>query len=216
VITIPGSSTRPPPAGSFRRVRHGTFDARPACDSSTAPRSRGRKMVSKPVASGPFGQIYTQATSWAARIDPLPVRPGFPPSITGLYRRTSRHGCTAPSSAERALPIRTAATVAARPAPARRRTITTSTRSAVTTTVSRAGHWTTSYPVRLAALNAGGIRRRSSSISTRRSGAWTSTPTSSRSGWSRNRNATRAAYENGEGAERRRRPGLRADPRRRR
>ena len=33
---------------------------------------------------GTFGQIYTQATSWAARIDPLPVRPGFPPSITGF------------------------------------------------------------------------------------------------------------------------------------
>jgi Tannase-like family of unknown function (DUF6351) len=30
---------------------------------------------------GTFGQIYTQGTSWAARIDPLPVRPGFPPSI---------------------------------------------------------------------------------------------------------------------------------------
>jgi hypothetical protein len=33
---------------------------------------------------GTFGQIYTQGTSWAARIDPAPVRPGFPPSIPGF------------------------------------------------------------------------------------------------------------------------------------
>jgi uncharacterized tannase-like protein DUF6351 len=33
---------------------------------------------------GTFGQIYTQGTSWAARIDPLPVRPGFPPAIPGF------------------------------------------------------------------------------------------------------------------------------------
>jgi hypothetical protein len=30
---------------------------------------------------GTFGQIYTQGTSWAARIDPSPTRPGFPPLI---------------------------------------------------------------------------------------------------------------------------------------
>ena len=33
---------------------------------------------------GTFGQIYTQGTSWAARIDPAPARPGFPPSIPGF------------------------------------------------------------------------------------------------------------------------------------
>jgi Tannase-like family of unknown function (DUF6351) len=33
---------------------------------------------------GTFGQIYTQGTSWAARIDPDPVRPGFPPAIPGF------------------------------------------------------------------------------------------------------------------------------------
>jgi hypothetical protein len=33
---------------------------------------------------GTFGQIYTQGTSWAARIDPLPIRPGFPPFIPGF------------------------------------------------------------------------------------------------------------------------------------
>src|SRR5919106_2334365 len=33
---------------------------------------------------GTFGQIYTQGTSWAARIDPSPTRPGFPPLIPGF------------------------------------------------------------------------------------------------------------------------------------
>jgi hypothetical protein len=34
---------------------------------------------------GTYGQITNQGTSWAARIDPVPNRPGFPPGSSWLY-----------------------------------------------------------------------------------------------------------------------------------
>lgn len=40
---------------------------------------------------GTFGQVTTQGTAWAARIDPVPNRPGFPSTLfytdVGEYRR---------------------------------------------------------------------------------------------------------------------------------
>jgi len=64
----------------------GTFDARLMLNyfvyNATVPWTQDEIRAAS--GFGTFGQIYTQGTSWAARIDPSPVRPGFPPSILGF------------------------------------------------------------------------------------------------------------------------------------
>ena len=64
----------------------GTFDARLILNyfvyNATVPWTQDQIRAAS--GFGTFGQIYTQGTSWAARIDPDPVRPGFPPSIPGF------------------------------------------------------------------------------------------------------------------------------------
>jgi len=64
----------------------GTFDSRLILNyfvyNATVPWTQDQIRAAS--GFGTFGQIYTQGTSWAARIDPSPVRPGFPPSIPGF------------------------------------------------------------------------------------------------------------------------------------